>query len=306
MAISRGIVRIKRIFNDFRGASDDLRADSGRIYWISQVIRGGRVNRPRRWGLRHSVTVLAQENPVTEVLRRVPYCVACACGRARDPTHLQATDRGTACLCSAALGASTDESARRGRARRRRSTTGRSNAPATTRSLIAGGRATGADYQLSFTWMQDLESAPHRPAPSTSRCPKGRRAGGQAVRFAQVNEQLWIGHFDMWNNEGWSFCSAIRICFEVAAPTSPAAAMRGAAGASATESCDPSTRPSSSWSGPASPPHERSTAVPVRDRRARRRTPANNDGSVVMAGLVPAISFGRARLRRCNRDGRVQ
>ena len=46
-----------------------------------------------------------------------------------------------------------------------------------------------SDYHVSFNWMEDLKA------------PEGRRAEIKQL-ISLINEQLWIGHFDIWNKEG--------------------------------------------------------------------------------------------------------
>jgi hypothetical protein len=57
-----------------------------------------------------------------------------------------------------------------------------------------------ADYQLSFTWMDDIEAL-HLACAFDCRVPERRRAEVLAL-IAQINEQLWIGHFDLWTRDG--------------------------------------------------------------------------------------------------------
>lgn len=61
-------------------------------------------------------------------------------------------------------------------------------------------RGAWSDYHVSFNWMQDLESL-HIASAFDLKVPEARRPEVRAL-IALVNEQLWIGHFDMWNNEG--------------------------------------------------------------------------------------------------------
>lgn len=56
------------------------------------------------------------------------------------------------------------------------------------------------DYHLSFTWMDDIEAL-HLACAFDCRVPERRRAEVLAL-IAQVNEQLWIGHFDLWTRDG--------------------------------------------------------------------------------------------------------
>ena len=57
-----------------------------------------------------------------------------------------------------------------------------------------------ADYQLSFTWMGDIE-AMHLACAFDLKVPSLRRS--EIVELiAKVNEQLWVGHFDFWEKDG--------------------------------------------------------------------------------------------------------
>ncbi|WP_306029341.1 MULTISPECIES: YbjN domain-containing protein [unclassified Stappia] len=56
------------------------------------------------------------------------------------------------------------------------------------------------DYHVSFSWMEDLEAL-HLACAFDLKVPDPRRT--EVVRLlALVNEQLWMGHFDLWNREG--------------------------------------------------------------------------------------------------------
>ena len=61
-------------------------------------------------------------------------------------------------------------------------------------------RGNWSDYHVSFNWMEDLESL-HIASAFDLRVPEARR-GEIRQLIALINEQLWIGHFDMWNGEG--------------------------------------------------------------------------------------------------------
>jgi len=61
-------------------------------------------------------------------------------------------------------------------------------------------RGNWSDYHVSFNWMEDLESL-HIASAFDLRVPEGRRAEIKQL-ISLINEQLWIGHFDMWSNEG--------------------------------------------------------------------------------------------------------
>ena len=56
------------------------------------------------------------------------------------------------------------------------------------------------DYQLSFTWMTEIEAL-HLACAFDMKIPGPRRAEVQRL-IAGINEQLWIGHFDLWTQDG--------------------------------------------------------------------------------------------------------
>ncbi len=56
------------------------------------------------------------------------------------------------------------------------------------------------DYQLSFTWMTEIEAL-HLACAFDMKIPAARRAEVQRL-IAAINEQLWIGHFDLWTHTG--------------------------------------------------------------------------------------------------------
>jgi hypothetical protein len=56
------------------------------------------------------------------------------------------------------------------------------------------------DYQLSFTWMNEIEAL-HLACAFDMKIPAARRAEVQRL-IAAINEQLWVGHFDIWTNTG--------------------------------------------------------------------------------------------------------
>jgi hypothetical protein len=65
-------------------------------------------------------------------------------------------------------------------------------------TLVVDGK--WADYQVSFTWMSDIEAL-HLACAFELRVPQARRA--ELVELvAKVNEQLWVGHFDLWFDDG--------------------------------------------------------------------------------------------------------
>ena len=57
-----------------------------------------------------------------------------------------------------------------------------------------------SDYHVSFNWMEDLESL-HLACAFDLKVPEARRAEVKQL-IALINEQLWIGHFDIWSREG--------------------------------------------------------------------------------------------------------
>src|SRR6201986_5177893 len=54
------------------------------------------------------------------------------------------------------------------------------------------------DYQLSFTWMAEIEAL-HLACAFDMKIPAPRRAEVQRL-IAAINEQLWVGHFDIWTH----------------------------------------------------------------------------------------------------------
>ena len=64
--------------------------------------------------------------------------------------------------------------------------------------LVVTGRWT--NYQVSFTWMNDIETL-HLACAFDMKVPEPRLAEVQKL-IALVNEQLWIGHFDVWTQNG--------------------------------------------------------------------------------------------------------
>jgi len=62
---------------------------------------------------------------------------------------------------------------------------------------VAGG---WSDYHVSFSWMEEREAV-HLACAFDLRVPEARRQ--EVIRLlSAVNEQLWIGHFDLWRSEG--------------------------------------------------------------------------------------------------------
>jgi hypothetical protein len=65
-------------------------------------------------------------------------------------------------------------------------------------TLLIAGR--WADYQVSFTWMPHIESL-HLACAFDLKVPERRRVDVLELA-ALINEQLWVGHFDVWFNDG--------------------------------------------------------------------------------------------------------
>jgi hypothetical protein len=57
-----------------------------------------------------------------------------------------------------------------------------------------------ADYHASFTWMDEIEAL-HLACAFDLKVPDSRRAEVRQL-ISQVNEQLWVGHFDLWATDG--------------------------------------------------------------------------------------------------------
>jgi hypothetical protein len=65
-------------------------------------------------------------------------------------------------------------------------------------SISVQGRWT--DYHVSFTWMDDIEAL-HLACAFDLKVPETRRTEVLAL-IGLINEQLWVGHFDMWAKDG--------------------------------------------------------------------------------------------------------
>jgi hypothetical protein len=57
-----------------------------------------------------------------------------------------------------------------------------------------------SDYQISFTWMFDIEAL-HIACAFELKVPERNRAEVQQL-IAMINEQMWVGHFDLWTKDG--------------------------------------------------------------------------------------------------------
>jgi hypothetical protein len=65
-------------------------------------------------------------------------------------------------------------------------------------AIVVTGRWT--NYQVSFTWMGEIEAL-HLACAFDMRVPELRLAEVQQL-IALINEQMWIGHFDVWTQNG--------------------------------------------------------------------------------------------------------
>src|ERR1700758_1658416 len=61
-------------------------------------------------------------------------------------------------------------------------------------------RGNWTDYQVSFTWMNEIETL-HLACAFDMKVPEPRLADVQKL-IALINEQMWIGHFDVWTQNG--------------------------------------------------------------------------------------------------------
>ena len=56
------------------------------------------------------------------------------------------------------------------------------------------------DYQVSYTWMFDIEAL-HLACAFELKVPERRHAEVQQL-VSLINEQMWVGHFDLWTQDG--------------------------------------------------------------------------------------------------------
>jgi hypothetical protein len=90
-----------------------------------------------------------------------------------------------------------------------------------------------AEYHVSFSWMESVEAL-HLACTFDIRVPEPRRA--EVIRLlALVNEQMWIGHFDLWSNEG---SVLFRHAMVLSGGADPSARQIGALLTGAVEACD--------------------------------------------------------------------
>jgi hypothetical protein len=72
-----------------------------------------------------------------------------------------------------------------------------------------------ADYQIAFTWLKEMEAL-HLGCAFDIKV-SDRRRGELLNLIALINEQLWVGHFGMWDKDGvviyrHSLLSGIEAC----------------------------------------------------------------------------------------------
>jgi hypothetical protein len=65
-------------------------------------------------------------------------------------------------------------------------------------TIVVAGKWT--DYQVSFTWMYDIEAL-HLACAFEFKVPDRCRAE-VGLLISMINEQMWVGHFDLWINDG--------------------------------------------------------------------------------------------------------
>jgi hypothetical protein len=65
-------------------------------------------------------------------------------------------------------------------------------------TIVVRGKWT--DYQISYTWMFDIEAL-HVACAFEFKVPE-RRQIEMLQLLSMINEQLWLGHFDLWGQDG--------------------------------------------------------------------------------------------------------
>ena len=61
-------------------------------------------------------------------------------------------------------------------------------------------RGKGGDYQVSFTWMHDMEAL-HLACAFELKVPERSKAEVQHL-VPMINMKMWVGHFDLWLTDG--------------------------------------------------------------------------------------------------------
>ena len=57
-----------------------------------------------------------------------------------------------------------------------------------------------SDYQVSYTWMFDIEAL-HLACAFELKVPERSRPEVQQL-ISMINQQMWVGHFDLWSQDG--------------------------------------------------------------------------------------------------------
>src|SRR5215475_12123041 len=65
-------------------------------------------------------------------------------------------------------------------------------------TILVAGKWT--DYQVSYTWMYDIEAL-HLACAFELKVPDHIRSEVQQL-VSLINEQMWVGHFDLWIKDG--------------------------------------------------------------------------------------------------------
>ena len=76
-----------------------------------------------------------------------------------------------------------------------------------------------ADYHVAFTWIEDVEAL-HVACAFDLKVPE-RRWTEVLKLVSMINEQLWIGHFDLWSTDNVVMFRHSLVLAGGAAPTSP-------------------------------------------------------------------------------------
>ena len=90
-----------------------------------------------------------------------------------------------------------------------------------------------ANYDVAFTWIPDIESL-HVACSFDLKAPSRKRAAlGELMQL--INEQLWLGHFDLWSGQDLVM---FRHSVCLAGGASPSAAQCGAVVKAAVTACE--------------------------------------------------------------------
>ena len=114
-------------------------------------------------------------------------------------------------------------------------------------AIVVTGRWT--NYQISFTWMSEIEAL-HLACAFDMRVPELRLTEVQQL-VALINEQLWIGHFDIWQQNG---VVMFRHALVLAGASPPRTGNAKRCSAARSIPANGISRRFNSWSGRASPP----------------------------------------------------